>query len=98
MSPSCTVHGGQHDTKYVTVELILHAAFAADEIWAICLKQLVRVLINDPFETIWGARYANVPPKVENVELFNARDYGDDRSQRGFTPLRAFKPACELAT
>ena len=33
MSPSSTVHGGQYDTKYVTVELILHAAFVADEIW-----------------------------------------------------------------
>ena len=27
MSPSSTVHGGQHDTKYVTFELLLHAAF-----------------------------------------------------------------------
>ena len=32
MSPSATVHGGQHDTKYVTFELLLHAAFMADEI------------------------------------------------------------------
>ena len=27
------VHGGQHDTKYVTFELLMHAAFVADEIW-----------------------------------------------------------------
>ena len=33
MSPSSTVHGGQHDTKYVTFELIVHAVFVADEIW-----------------------------------------------------------------
>ena len=33
MSPSFTVHGGQHDTKYVTFELLTHAAFVADEIW-----------------------------------------------------------------
>ena len=33
MSPSSTVHGGQHDTKYVTFELLMHAAFVADEIW-----------------------------------------------------------------
>ena len=33
MSPSSTVHGGQYDTTYVTVELILHAALVADEIW-----------------------------------------------------------------
>ena len=30
MSPS-TVHG-DHDTKYVTFELLLHAVFVADEI------------------------------------------------------------------
>ena len=28
---SSTVHGAQHDTKYVTFELVLHAAFEADE-------------------------------------------------------------------
>ena len=32
MSPSSTVHGGQHDTKFVTFELLfLHAALVADE-------------------------------------------------------------------
>ena len=31
MSPSSTVHRGQHDTKYVTFELIMHAAFVADD-------------------------------------------------------------------
>ena len=35
MSPSSTVHGGQHDTKCV-LELLLHVAFVADEIW--CAK------------------------------------------------------------
>ena len=38
MSPSSTVHGGQYDTKYVTVELILHAAFVTDEIWGFVLE------------------------------------------------------------
>ena len=33
MAPSFTVHGGQHVTKYATLELLLHAAFVADEIW-----------------------------------------------------------------
>ena len=33
MPPSSTVHGGQHDTEYVTFELLLHAAFVADETW-----------------------------------------------------------------
>ena len=32
MSLSFTVHGRQHDTKYVTFELLLHAAFVAGEI------------------------------------------------------------------
>ena len=30
MPPSSTVHGGQHDTKYVTFELLWHAAFVAN--------------------------------------------------------------------
>ena len=37
MSPS-TVHGGQHDTKYATFELLLHAAFMADEILGVMLE------------------------------------------------------------
>ena len=41
MSPSSTVHGGQHDTKYVTFELLRYAAFVGDEIWGLCLNQLV---------------------------------------------------------
>ena len=38
MSLSSTVHGGQHDTKHVTFELPLHAAFVADEIWGYILE------------------------------------------------------------
>ena len=38
MPPSSTVHGGQHDTKYVTFELTMHAAFVADEIWGFILE------------------------------------------------------------
>ena len=33
MLPSSTVHGGQHDAKYVNFEFLLHAAFVTDEIW-----------------------------------------------------------------
>ena len=32
MSPSSTVHGGRYETKYVTFEYLLHAAFVADTI------------------------------------------------------------------
>ena len=38
MSPSPTVYGGQHDTKYVTFELILHAALVADKNWVFVLE------------------------------------------------------------
>ena len=38
MSPSSTAHGGQHDTKYVTFELLMHAALVADEIWGFILE------------------------------------------------------------
>ena len=38
MSPSSTVHGGRHDTKYVTFELLMRAAFVADEIWGLMLE------------------------------------------------------------
>ena len=41
MSPPSTVHGGQHDIKYVTYELLLHAAFVADAIGVLCLNLLV---------------------------------------------------------
>ena len=33
MSPCSTVHGSQHDNKYVTFEVLMHAAFVVDEIW-----------------------------------------------------------------
>ena len=36
-----TVHVGEHDTKYVTFELLMHAAFVADEVGVLCLNQLV---------------------------------------------------------
>ena len=38
MSPSSTVHGGQHGTKYAAVELLLRAAFVADENWGFTLE------------------------------------------------------------
>ena len=38
MSASSTDDGGQHDTKYVTFELLMHAAFVADEIWGFTLE------------------------------------------------------------
>ena len=46
MSPSSTVvHGGQHDTKHVTFELLMHAALVADEIWGFKLEP-ARIMVN----------------------------------------------------
>ena len=39
MSPSSTVHGGQHDVKYVTFELLLHLHSWLTKY--LCLNQLV---------------------------------------------------------
>ena len=44
MSPSSTVHGGQHDTKYGALELPMNAALAADEIWGFVLEAARREL------------------------------------------------------
>ena len=39
MSLSSTVHGGQHDTKYVTFELLMHAAFSwLTKFWGFMLE------------------------------------------------------------
>ena len=38
MSASSTFDGGQHDTKYVTFDLLVRAAFVADEIWGFMLE------------------------------------------------------------
>ena len=35
MPHSSTVLGGQHDTKYVTLGLLMRAAFVADELWGL---------------------------------------------------------------
>ena len=48
MSPSFTVHGGQHDTIYVTFELRLRAAFVADEIWGDVLEPSRNLNYNRP--------------------------------------------------
>ena len=39
MSPSSTVYVGHHDTKYVTFEMLLHAAFVVDEVWRFVLER-----------------------------------------------------------
>ena len=50
MSSSSSVHDGQHDTKYVTFELLLRAAFVAEEIWGYMLEP-ARTGVRDKNET-----------------------------------------------
>ena len=38
MSSSSTVHGGQYDTKYMTFEYLLQAAFVGGRISVVCLE------------------------------------------------------------
>ena len=38
MSPSSTVHGGQYDTKYMTCEYLLQAAFVGGRISVVYLE------------------------------------------------------------
>ena len=45
MPPSSTVHGGQHDTKYVTFELLMHAALVADENWSFMLEPARMIVV-----------------------------------------------------
>ena len=55
-SPSSTVHGGQHDTKNVTFELLLPAAFVADEIWGFMLepaRTLSLIHISEPTRPLY---------------------------------------------
>ena len=47
LSPSSTVDGDQHDTRYVTFELLMHAAFVADEIWGFMLEPARTYLVCD---------------------------------------------------
>ena len=46
MAPSSAVHGDQHETKCVTFELLMHAAFVADEIWGDMLEPARRITLS----------------------------------------------------
>ena len=47
MLPFSSVHGDQYDTKYVVFELLLHAAFVADENWSFMLEPAHKELLNE---------------------------------------------------
>ena len=57
-----TVHGGQHDTKNVTFELLLHEAFVADENWgfSLCLNQLVIKKTGSAQNFNWTGKFAKL--------------------------------------
>ena len=64
MSPSSTVHGGQHDTKYATFELLMHTAFVADEIWGFMLEP-ARTLRDETHAAITASIYTQAyTPRV----------------------------------
>ena len=56
MSPSSTVHGGQHGIKHVVFELLLHAPFVADVIWGDALEPgcITPPLCSERFAVFWG--------------------------------------------
>ena len=69
-SPSSTVDGGQYDTKYVTFELLSHAAFMADKNWGFTLEPAriydvcewnLRYMVTDTqFHNLYGRPFARV--------------------------------------
>ena len=66
MSPSSTVYGGSHDTKYVTFELLMHAAFVADKIWGFTLEPARRISPRDCQPASCWARPVNVYDHLED--------------------------------
>ena len=73
MSPSSTAHGGQHDTKYVTFELLLHAAFVADEIWGYVLEPARIYYLQG------GVRRGGLTPALAPHMLIITEDVGKSR-------------------
>ena len=56
MWPSFPVHGGQRNTKYVTFELLSHAAFGTDENWDDMLET-ARTVVYHCTRTVWCITY-----------------------------------------
>ena len=74
MSSSSAVYGGQHDTKYVTFELLLHAAFVADEIWVFVLEPARTYLVSYESEKnreIWKTKIAR--KKIRKIRKFRIK-------------------------
>ena len=71
MSPSSTVHGGQHDTKYVTFELLMHAAFVANEIWGFTPEPARRWRLVTSYHQvcIWSMAWVRVPPSAYSYKI-----------------------------
>ena len=63
MSQSSISHGGQHYTKYVTLELLLDAAFVADKLWGFMLEPAWpwRMAQGSPFSFRGSCLITNLP-------------------------------------
>ena len=66
ISPSSVVHGGQHDTKYVAFELLIRAAFVADEILGFVLEPAHRNH-NSQLAASNFSQLSNIIPKSGDV-------------------------------
>ena len=97
MPPASTICGGQHDTKYVTFEWLLHAAFVADRIWGFVVEP-TRSQHGNAREVLYGNRppRANFPPEPVAIGEFTgffaqkAPIYGDFAGRKRTTVIPDF--------
>ena len=71
MSHASTICGGQHDTKYVTFEWLLHAVLVVDRIWGFVVEP-ARSQHGNAREFLYGNRppRANFPPEPVTIGEF----------------------------
>ena len=71
MPPASTICGGQHDTKYVTFEWLLHAVLVVDRIWGFVVEP-ARSQHGNAREFLYGNRppRANFPPEPVTIGEF----------------------------
>ena len=82
MSSSSTVQSGQHDTKYVTFELLVHAAFVADEIWGFMLES-ARNQVPCYKQVPRGWTHPGAPGDLMSVERERGKAYCSEGQEAG---------------
>ena len=103
VSPSSTVHDGQHDTKYVAFELLLHAAFVADEFWGFMLEpaRIGRGKERDPAVSLslWlcprDPLLRSTTAPIPNLTISNCK--GEDSPLKHFRRIIERQPAEEAS-